>query len=83
MKTDTELKCQICGEAATGSPTHWCCSASKHHYWQWRTDQLRKARQEWEGTRTAYQREVLGTFKSEQERARFLTQHALTYPAGT
>jgi len=45
-------------------------------------DRLRKARQEWERTRTPYQREVLGTFKSDQERAQFLAQHAPTYPAG-
>ena len=80
MKKDTKLKCQVCGEPATGSPTYWCCSASKYHYWQWRTDRLRKAKLEWERTRTSYQREVLGTFKSDQERAQFLAQHALTYP---
>jgi len=40
------------------------------------------SKQEWEGTRTSYQREVLGTFKSDQERVGFLSQHALTYPAG-
>ena len=82
MQKDTELKCQVCGEPVTGSPTYWCCPASKYHYWRWRTDRLRKARQEWERTRTPYQREILGTFKSEHERAQFLAQHASTYPAG-
>ncbi len=69
-------------EPATGSPTDWCCLASKGYYWQWRTDRLRKARQEWERTLTPNQREILDTFKSDQERAQFLAQHALTYPAG-
>ena len=45
-------------------------------------DRLRKAQQEWECTRTPYQREILDTFKSEQDRAQFLAQHAPTYPAG-
>ena len=82
MNKDTKLKCHICGEPVTGSPTCWCCSANRYHYWQWRTDRLRKAKQEWERMRTPYQREVLGTFKSDQERARFLTSHTAGYPVG-
>ena len=82
MNKDTRLKCLVCGEPATGSPTYWRCSASRYHYWQWRTDRLRRARLEWERTRTPYQREVLGTFKSDHERAQFLVRHAPTYPAG-
>ena len=80
--TNCNLKCQFCGEPATGSPTCWRYPASKYHYWQWRTVRLRKARLEWERTRTPYQREVLGTFESDQERARFLAQHVPTYPTG-
>jgi hypothetical protein len=80
MNKDTRLKCQVCGEPATGSLTYWCCSASKYHYRQWRTDRLRKAKQEWERTRTPYQREVLSVFKSDNTRAQFLAQHAPTYP---
>ena len=76
------MNCEICDKPATGLPTHWCCSASKYHYWQWRTDRLRKARQEWERTCTSYQCEVLGTFKSDQERARFLATYTTSYPVG-
>ena len=65
-----------------GGPIHAGREGSDSN-WRWPVaDRLRKARQEWERTRTPYQREVLGTFKSDQERARFLAQHAPTYPAG-
>ncbi len=75
MTKDSTLKCQICGQPATGTADFWRCSASKYHYWRWRTDRLRQAKREWEQTLTPYQREVLEAFKSNQERARFLKGH--------
>ncbi len=77
-----ELKCQICGKPAIGTPEYWRCLASKYHYWRWRTNKLRAAKRQWEKSQSAYQRQVLDAFRSDTSRADFLTRHAPTYPAG-
>lgn len=76
------MKCKICGKPASGSPADWRCSASKYHYWRWRTNHLRQAKKAWEATLTPYERQVLSAFKSDKARAQFLDQHAPAYPAG-
>jgi len=79
---DKVTKCPICGKPATGAPDNWRCSASKYHFWRWKVNAIRKAKRAWEKAQTPYQREIMGAFKSDAERARFLTAHAPTYPVG-
>jgi len=81
MKKTSKLKCLICGKPATGAPDYWRCTMSKYHFWRWKVNRIRQAKRRWEKTQTAYQREILSAFKSDKERARFLSAHANTYPA--
>ncbi len=75
--------CPICQAAIWGSlqSKNWHCTLDHTHYFLWRVQQLRQARQRALQAATPYTREVLTTFASAKARADFLSNHALTYPA--
>ncbi len=78
------VRCPICQAGAAGSLERqdWNCLLDRGHYFQWRVQRLREARQRALHDATPYAREVLTAFASNEARAVFLAKHALTYPAG-
>ena len=77
------ILCPICRAAAHGSLVNknWMCTLDHSHFFAWRTQQLRRAREKALESAPAYIHEVLTAFASNEARAAFLSTHALTYPA--
>ncbi len=75
--------CPICRAAAQGSLTNknWQCTIDRSHFFVWRTQQLRQAREKALESAPPYTHEVLSAFASDQARTAFLSTHALTYAA--
>lgn len=76
--------CPICQAPAVGSLArkHWQCTSDHSHYFLWRVQRLRQARDALLSTAPPYVHEVLAAFASTEARAAFLSNHALTYSAG-
>jgi len=75
----SKIKCLICGKPSTGTAAYWQCSASKYHYWRWRTNKLRKAKKA--NKPQGYWADVLAAFDNDNARAKFLAAHTLNYDA--
>ncbi len=78
------LRCPICQAAACGSleNKNWQCTLDHSHFFAWRVQQLRRAREQALRSASPYTREVFAAFASDEARAAFLSSHALPYPAG-
>ena len=78
--------CPICGAPIAAEGTGWRCTADRSHYHLYRTQCLRARREDHlvhlSEDERRYWAEVLSAFEP-TERAKFLTAHALTYPAGS
>jgi hypothetical protein len=78
--------CPICGAAIKVEGTGWRCTRDGTHYWLYRTQRLRAAREQYLNGLSVDERrdwdEILRAFDP-NERAQFLAAHALTYPAGS
>ena len=80
-------RCPICGALTTGSSKTWVCTADRAHYWLYRIQRLRAARERWIESLPAEERRyhdaIWQTACGGTEREKFLSEHALTYPAGS
>jgi hypothetical protein len=76
--------CPICGAPVRVVSYGWMCTADRLHYWQYRTQRLRAAREQYLNSLPddvrRYWAEILHAFEP-GERAKFLAVHALKYPA--
>ena len=79
--------CPICGALTTGSGEKWVCTADRTHYWLYRSQRLRAARERWIESLSAAERQyhdaIWLTAGDRAAREKFLSEHALTYPAGS
>ena len=80
----TLVCCPICQAPAHGSiaARDWMCTVDRQHYFVWRVERLRKARDHVLQSADSYTREVLAAFASSEVRTAFVATHALTYAAG-
>lgn len=78
------VRCPVCQAPAFGSleNRNWQCTLDRSHFFAWRVQQLRQARDRAVQSASPYVREVLTAFASNEARAAFLSNHALTYAAG-
>ncbi len=78
------VRCPICQAAAQGSleTRNWQCTLDHTHFFAWRVQQIRRAREKVLASAPPYVHEVLAAFASEEARAAFLSKHAPTYSAG-
>jgi hypothetical protein len=76
--------CPICQAVAHGSieSRNWQCAVDRTHYFLWRVQRFRQAREKALASAPPYVHEVLAAFASDEARAAFLSKHALAYPAG-
>ena len=79
--------CPICAAPVTVRDRLWACTRDATHYHLFRVQRLRALgehyRQNLPPDRRAEYDEVHSAFASNEARATFLQQHALTYPAGS
>ena len=77
------VRCPICQAAALGSleSKRWQCTLDHAHFYAWRVQQIRQARERALASAPPYVHEVLAAFASHEARAAFLSNHALTYAA--
>ena len=88
VQTDTLPEgCPICAAPVTVRDRLWACTRDATHYHLFRVQRLRALgehyRQNLPPDRRAEYDEVHSAFASNEARATFLQQHALTYPAGS
>jgi hypothetical protein len=79
--------CPICADAVQADGSGWRCVADCTHYWQYRTDRLRAARERWLNALSPDVRQYLDeawlTTCDRTVREQYLSDHALTYPANS
>lgn len=79
--------CPICGAPVTVRTRDWACTRDATHYHLFRVQRLRALAEQHRRQQApevrAYSDEVHRAFKTPEDRALFLAQHALTYPAGS
>lgn len=77
--------CPICADAVQADGSGWRCVADRTHYWQYRTDRLRAARERWLNDLASDVRQYLDeawlTACDRAVREQYLSDHALKYPA--
>lgn len=79
--------CPICGAPIKVQGAGWNCTHDRTHYWLYRTQRLRAAREHWIESlapeELAYRDEIWQTASDHRARENFLIEHALKYPAGS
>lgn len=79
--------CPICGAPVTVRARDWACTRDATHYHLFRVQRLRALSEQHQHQQPpearAYWAELHSAFRNPEERALFLAQHALTYPAGS
>jgi hypothetical protein len=79
--------CPICESKLQVNGSVWECVADRTHYWLYRVQRLRAARQHWiDGLppdEQQYRAEIWQTACDLEGREQFLLDHALKYPAGS
>ena len=79
--------CPICESKLQVNGSGWTCLADRTHYWLHRVQRLRAARQKWIASLSPderqYRAEIWQTTCDLEGRERFLSEHALKYPAGS
>lgn len=80
-------RCPICRSAITVRARDWACTRDATHYHLFRVQRLRALAEQQQQQQApdvrAYWTELHRAFQNPEERAAFLAQHALTYPAGS
>ena len=79
--------CPICAAAVQADGSGWRCVSDRTHYWQHRAQRLRAARERWLNALSPDVRQYLDeawlTACDRSAREQYLSDHALTYPAGS